>query len=293
MKRRHVGRNQVRAVAMSSEDGAAAAAAASAPAPLTLRAVDGPAASAAAPAAAEESGWLADYIKSIVFGGLDGIVTTFAIIASVVGAKLPIEVIIITGFAKLLGDGLSMGLGDCISEQAEQTHVRGERSREQWEFENYAEGEVREMVDIYKSKGFSEEKAGRIIKLMTHRPEYKDFFVDHMMQQELGQRVPGEGENPMKNGAVSFLSFVFWGAVPLVPYLIFFGTNYHDKTGQFGICIAVTMLCLFGLGAQQALILKQSVPRQAALMALNGGVAAAASFLVSWGLQRAIGAAEC
>lgn len=46
-----------------------------------------------------------DYIKSIVFGGLDGIVTTFAIVASVVGASYPLEVVMITGFAKLLGDG--------------------------------------------------------------------------------------------------------------------------------------------------------------------------------------------
>jgi len=262
--------------------------------PATARAAAAAAAAAAGDDAGddekeEDAGWLSEYIKSIIFGGLDGIVTTFAIVASVVGAKLGIEVVIITGFAKLLGDGLSMGLGDCISEQAEQTHVRGERSREQWEYENYAEGEVREMVDIYKGKGFSEEDASRVITLMTHRPEYKDFFIDHMMQQELGQQVPGEDENPIKDGAVTFVSFMFWGAVPLIPYLIFFGAKYHNEAGQFGICIAVTLLCLFGLGAQQAMILKQSVPRQAALMALNGGVAAAASFLVGWGLQHAVG----
>ena len=55
-------------------------------------------------------------IKSIVFGGLDGIITTFAIVASVAGANLALEVVIITGFAKLLGDGLAMGFGDCMSE---------------------------------------------------------------------------------------------------------------------------------------------------------------------------------
>ena len=55
-----------------------------------------------------------DYIKSIVFGGLDGIITTFAIVASVAGANLPLEVVILTGFSKLLGDALSMGFGDCM-----------------------------------------------------------------------------------------------------------------------------------------------------------------------------------
>jgi hypothetical protein len=60
-------------------------------------------------AEAEAANSLADYIKSIVFGGLDGIVTTFAIVASVVGADFPIEIVILTGFAKLLGDGACGG----------------------------------------------------------------------------------------------------------------------------------------------------------------------------------------
>ncbi len=62
--------------------------------------------------------------------------TTFAIVASVAGARLPLEVMILTGFAKLLGDGMAMGLGDCLSEGAEQDHIRGERKREAWEMAN-------------------------------------------------------------------------------------------------------------------------------------------------------------
>jgi hypothetical protein len=64
------------------------------------------------------------------------IVTTFAIVASVVGASMGLEVVIVTGFAKLVGDAISMGLGDAISESAEQAHIRGERKREEWELEN-------------------------------------------------------------------------------------------------------------------------------------------------------------
>jgi hypothetical protein len=96
--------------------------------------------------ASEEHGGVgSEYLKSVIFGGLDGIMTTFAVVASVQGSSLPIQVIIVAGFAKLLGDGLSMGLGDCISEQAEQTHIRGERSREAWEMEHFPEGEVSEV----------------------------------------------------------------------------------------------------------------------------------------------------
>jgi VIT1/CCC1 family predicted Fe2+/Mn2+ transporter len=81
---------------------------------------------------------------------------------------------------------------------------------------------------------------------------------------------------------------MIWGSIPLWFYVIFYGAKYTNVSGQFGICIAATILCLIGLGAQQAVILKQNVVRQGALMALNGGIAAAASFLVGWGLQKAV-----
>ena len=227
------------------------------------------------------------YIKSIVFGGLDGIVTTFAIVASVVGAGMGTEVVVITGFAKLLGDGLSMGLGDCISEQAEMDHINGERKREMWEFDNYAEGEISEMVEIYQQKGFSREDATKVIKTMA-KPEYKNFFIDHMMIQELGEKTPGEDEHPVKNGAMCFLSFMFWGTIPLIPYCIAFPTKYHDQDGLLGICVGITLISLFLLGMQQAHILKQSWLVQGTGMMLNGGLAAGASYLVGWGLDRAV-----
>lgn len=227
------------------------------------------------------------YIKSIVFGGLDGIVTTFAIVASVVGAGMGTEVVVITGFAKLLGDGLSMGLGDCISEQAEMDHINGERKREVWEFENYVEGEISEMIEIYKQKGFSHEDASKVIKTMA-KPEYKDFFIDHMMIQELGEQTPGEDEHPVKNGAMCFLSFMFWGTIPLIPYCIAFPTKYHEASGLLGICVGITLISLFLLGVQQAHILKQSWLMQGTGMMLNGGLAAGASYLVGWGLDKAV-----
>jgi hypothetical protein len=145
-----------------------------------------------------------------------------------------------------------MGLGDCISEQAEQAHIRGEAARERWEFENYPEGERKEMVDIYVEKGLSQEDAARLVNLLSGRPEYANFFVEHMLTHELGLAVPDEGDNPIKDGGVTFLSFMFWGSIPLWAYVIFYGANYHHQGGQFGICIAVTVLCLFGLGMMQA-----------------------------------------
>ena len=63
-----------------------------------------------------------------------------------------------------------------------QKWILSERKREEWEMNNYPEGEIREMIDIYESRGMSPQDAKLVIETMA---KYKDFFVDVMMQQEL------------------------------------------------------------------------------------------------------------
>ena len=67
-----------------------------------------------------------------MFGGLDGIITTFAVVATVAGADLSIEVIILMGFANLIADGISMGFGDFVSDVAEREKAKEEMKRETW-----------------------------------------------------------------------------------------------------------------------------------------------------------------
>lgn len=58
-------------------------------------------------------------LKSAVFGANDGIVTTFAVVAGVVGASLSANVVVILGIANMIADGLAMGLGDYLGERSE------------------------------------------------------------------------------------------------------------------------------------------------------------------------------
>jgi VIT1/CCC1 family predicted Fe2+/Mn2+ transporter len=76
------------------------------------------------------------YLKSIIYGGLDGIITTFATVTSVAGAHFSSIVVIVLGISHLFADGLSMGFGDALSTQAELDYNKSERRREQWEMEN-------------------------------------------------------------------------------------------------------------------------------------------------------------
>jgi VIT1/CCC1 family predicted Fe2+/Mn2+ transporter len=230
-----------------------------------------------------------DFVKSIVFGGLDGIITTFSIVAAVAGASLAVEVTLMMGFSNLVADGISMGVGDFLSSKAEIDYVRSERKREAWEYDNFKEGEIDEMIKLYEEKGVSADDASVILHTMA---KYKDLFVDHMMNLELGQMTPADDENPAMEGLVTFLSFLAFGSVPMFAYLIMWGAGYANRGGMFGVACAVTVVTMFALGAFQAKITRQPIIKTGLLMAFNGSLAAAAAYLIGWGIEQGVGSGQ-
>lgn len=94
-----------------------------------------------------------DRMKTMLFGGLDGIITTFAVVAGAGGGGLSVPVVLIMGFSSLVADALSMGVGDALSSKAEVEVAVRERRREEWEFDNYPQGEIQEMIDLYIERG--------------------------------------------------------------------------------------------------------------------------------------------
>ena len=55
------------------------------------------------------------YIRDVIYGANDGIITTFAVVAGVAGGALSPKAVLIIGTANLLADGLSMGVGNYLS----------------------------------------------------------------------------------------------------------------------------------------------------------------------------------
>ena len=76
-------------------------------------------------------------LKPIIFGGLDGILTSFAIVAGAAGGNLSPEVVLVLGFSNIFADALSMGVGEFLSSKANNEWILSERAREAWEMDNY------------------------------------------------------------------------------------------------------------------------------------------------------------
>jgi DNA damage-binding protein 1 len=195
-------------------------------------------------AAPEEHPKHGEMLKAIIYGGLDGIITTFSIVSAANGGNLGVYAVLILGFSNIFADAMSMGMSSWLSEKAEMEYILKEEEREKWELENHKEGEIQEMVDLFVAKGVSDEHARMIIGKMA---QYEDLFLDVMMVQELNLNVPDGTENPAMDGLITFLSFVGVGSVPLWCYAILWqsGLTPHDL---FAISVVMTCLALFLLG---------------------------------------------
>lgn len=219
-------------------------------------------------------------LKPIIFGGLDGILTSFAIVAGAAGGRLPPSVVLILGFSNIFADALAMGVGEFLSNKAENEWILSEREREEWELENYPAGEIAEMVEIYEDKGMTHDDAVLCIETMA---KYKGFFVDIMCQQELNLTVPPDNfvEEAFQGGVVMFCSFAFFGAMPLLGYVLI-PTLFPDSSEEvlfLSACI-ITGMVLFFMGSVKSLFSKQHWLRAGMETLVLGGACAMVAFTI-------------
>lgn len=220
-----------------------------------------------------------NFVKSFVFGGLDGIITTFSIVSGTVGSDLGVGVVVILGLSNVVGDALSMAFGDYLSSKSEIEFQRAEKARETWEVENNPEGEMLEMEELYMSKGITEDDAKTMTQILSKN---KKAWVDVMMVEELG--IIEETDNPMKNALVTFFSFIICGFFPVIPFLIGLATDAEVET-LFYWSIGVTALSLFCLGAVKTKVTGVKFWKSGMETLVIGAIAAGAAYLIGWLLE--------
>lgn len=166
----------------------------------------------------------ADYFKEVIYGGIDGIVTTFAVVAGFAGAalsnndvtQLSFAVVLLFGLANLFADAASMGLGNFLSVRSEKDLYHVKRERELQEMKTNPELEVRETIDLLTTKGFSAADAQTLATIYRGN---EDYWLDFMMNHEHEMPDP-RSENEVYTGLATFLSFMVFGAIPLLPFML-------------------------------------------------------------------------
>lgn len=222
---------------------------------------------------------LTDNLKEVVYGGIDGIVTTFAVVAGFSGVttlgdssnlNMPVVVVLLFGLANLFADGFSMAVGEFLSARAEKKLYLKEYKKELKEMEKNIDFEYDESLDLLKKQGISEEDARAIIDIYK---KYPHFWADFMMRYELEMSHPDHSQ--FRGALITFISFLCFGVIPLIPYMINF------KVGNlFSISYAFTCLALLILGGLRARFTKENVLLSIVEIVGLGTVAAMIAYFV-------------
>jgi len=231
-------------------------------------------------------------VKSIVFGGLDGILTSFAIVSGAVGAHVPAVAILAMGVSNVLADALSMGAGEWLSSRAYNSYVQKELERETWELDNYPEGEVLEMIELFTQRGMSREDAEVVI---TRMAKYKDFFVNLMMTEELSLPLPmaDASAEAFKDGFLMFLSFAIFGMLPVLGFVALPAVAPDTtESVQLAFASGCTGLTLLGLGGFKAHFHDKNYLRGGLETLLLGSACALVAFTVGRAVANIAGASE-
>lgn len=191
---------------------------------------------------------LGPYIHDIVYGANDGIVTTFAVVSGVAGAELSSYIIVILGFANVLADGLSMGLGNFLSTKSRHDNYRRVLKEELKEIEDIPDLEREEIREIFEKKGFRGADLDRATQIVTSDPK---IWVETMMREEHGLMADEDGV-PVLHALMTFGAFVLFGAIPILPYLLPIGAS-----SRFPITIASTAVALLVVGLLRSWVTRE------------------------------------
>jgi vacuolar iron transporter family protein len=219
-------------------------------------------------------------LEDFVYGATDGAVTTFAVVAGVIGASLSPSIVLILGFANLLADGLSMAVGNYLAAKTRLEYIEKARRREEWEIDNLVEQEKQEIREIYTKKGFKEELLEEIVRIITSR---RKVWVDTMMKEELGL-IEDSSRRPLETALTTFVAFNLVGLIPLLPFVAMFiaGFALISSSDAFTYSVVLTGAAFFLIGGVKGKIVQKSLIRSGINTLLIGGIAASVAFVVGY-----------
>lgn len=209
-----------------------------------------------------------NYLRDFVYGGIDGAITTFAVVAGTIGASLSAKIILILGAANLIADGFSMAASNFLGTRAEADDYRRLELIEARHIELAPEGEREEVRQIYAEKGFSGAELERVVELITSD---KQRWIQTMLTEEYG--LPREVRSAWTAGAMTFAAFLVCGLLPLLPFIL-------GAADSFLYSIILTGAVFFVIGSIKSRWSTDSWWSSGLTTFLVGGAAAALAFLV-------------
>ena len=220
------------------------------------------------------------YLRDVVYGAIDGTVTTFAVVAGVVGAGLRPVVIIILGIANLVADGFSMAASNFLATRAERQQQERTIREEERHLAEVPEGEREEVRQIYAAKGFTGDDLERAVEIITAD---RTRWLDTMLREEHG--LASVRVDPLRAGLATFAAFLLVGAVPLLAFIVDL-VRPGAVVRPFVWSSALTGAAFFAVGALKSRFVEQPWWRSGAETFVLGGTAAGVAYAIGMLLGR-------
>jgi VIT1/CCC1 family predicted Fe2+/Mn2+ transporter len=183
-------------------------------------------------------GWL----RAATFGAMDGLVTNVSLVAGIGAAGVRPEIVVTAGLAGLVAGAFSMALGEYASVSTQNEAVDKEVTAERREIRENPEAELAELAEMFEDMGMTGATATTAAR-EVHRDHERAVRVH--ISHELGLD-PEEHPSPMVAAVSSFLMFSIGAVVPLIPYLLGFGSLVAGlAVGGVGLLVAGGVASLF------------------------------------------------
>jgi len=215
-------------------------------------------------------------ISDAILGGIDGCVTTFAVVSGTIGAGLPSTIAIILGFANLIADGFSMGISNYEAQKAELEVIESVRQSERNHINKIPDGEREEIRQIFYAKGFRGEILDKVIDTIC---QDKKVWIDTMLTEEHGLRKTGL--NPWRSAIVTFVAFILVGTIPLLPLL----TTFLNTQQKFIFSTLLASFMFFLIGMLKSVIVNKPLFTSGLRTLLTGSAAAGLAFFTGYLLR--------
>lgn len=207
------------------------------------------------------------YLRDWIYGGIDGAVTTFAVVSGVVGAHLSPVVIIILGTANIIADGFSMAASNYLGTKSEQEEYDRYKHHEETQIKANPEDATQEIRQILINKGFSGDS---LEQTTAHICSNDELWVSTMLHEEFG--LPKVIRSPWRASLSTFSSFMICGFIPLIPYLT-------ATPKQFLISCALTGTVFFIIGSLKSQWTLQSWWKSGTITLSIGAIAATLAYI--------------
>ena len=219
------------------------------------------------------------YMRDIILGVNDGLVSTFLLVSGVVGGGLTATQVLLTGIAGALAGMISMGVGEYLATKSQEEVFEAEMKLEAKHLKEHREHERDELRHMFGEMGLEGDDLETVVHIID---KSDDAMMGVMAGLEFGV-VDTERRNPYLAGIASAGLFLT-GALPSVLPFVFL----EDTGTALFVAAILTGIGLLAVGAAKT-IMTRTNPFGSAFENLSIGFAGGVlSYLVGLGFESLI-----